>query len=84
MQPQVKAYTLSTCSHCKRAKELLNQLGIKYTFTDVDLLPTAERNQAIEEVKKINPPCTFPTLIIGDRVVIGANEPEIRKALGLK
>ena len=84
MQPKVKAYTLSTCSHCKRAKELLNQLGVKFDYTDVDLLPADERDKAIEEVKKINPPCTFPTIIIGDKIVIGANEPEIRKALGIK
>ena len=82
MQPAVKAYTLSTCSHCKRAKELLNQLGVEYTFTDVDLLAGDERETAIEEVKKVNPHCTFPTIIIGDKVVVGAIESEIRKALG--
>lgn len=82
MQPPVKAYTLSTCSHCKRAKELLNQLGVEYTFTDVDLLAGDERENAIEEVKKVNPHCTFPTIVIGDKVVVGAIESEIRKALG--
>jgi len=84
MQPQVKAYTLSTCSHCKRAKELLNQLGIKYDSTDVDLLPEDKKKLAVEEIKRVNPRCTFPTILIGDRVVVGANEFEIREALGLK
>ena len=84
MQPTVKAYTLSTCSHCKRAKELLSQLGANFEYTDVDLLSGAEKDAAIAEVKKINPMCTFPTLLIGDKVIVGANEFAIRDALGLK
>ncbi len=84
MQTQVKAYTLSTCSHCKRAKELLNELGVKFDYTDVDLLPESDKKATIEEIRKVNPRCTFPTLLIGDHVVIGANEFEIREALGLK
>ena len=84
MSPVVKAYTLSTCSHCRRAKELLNQLGVEYEYTDVDLLSDTDREKAIAEVKKINPMRTFPTIIIGDRIVVGANEFEIRDALGVK
>jgi len=84
MQPTVKAYTLSTCSHCKRAQELLSQLGVNFEYTDVDLLSGAEKDAAIAEVRKINPMCTFPTLLIGDKVIVGANEFAIRDALGLK
>jgi len=84
MAPVVKAYTLSTCSHCRRAKELLNQLGVEYEYTDVDLLSSTDREKAIAEVKKVNPMCTFPTIIIGDKVVVGANEFAIRDALGVK
>ena len=83
MQPTVKAYTLSTCSHCKRAKELLRQLGVNFEYTDVDLLSDAEKDAVIAEVRKVNPMCTFPTIIIGDKVIVGANEFAIRDALGM-
>ena len=84
MTPVVKAYTLSTCSHCKRAKELLNRLGVVYDYTDVDLLSGTDREKVIAKVKKFNPMCTFPTIIIGEKVIVGANEFEIRDALGVK
>ena len=83
MNPHIKIYTLSTCSHCKSTKKLLDECSIKYEFTDVDLLSGAERQAIIDEVKRFNPECSFPTIIIGDRVIIGFKEQEIRKALGL-
>jgi glutaredoxin len=83
MNPHIKIYTLSTCSHCKSTKKLLDECTVKYEFTDVDLLSGAERQAIIEEVKRFNPECSFPTIIIGDKVIIGFKEQEIRKALGL-
>lgn len=83
MKPNIKIYTLSTCSHCKAAKRLFDECTIKYEFTDVDLLSGAERLAIIEEVKRFNPDCSFPTIIIGDKVLIGFKEQEIRKALRL-
>lgn len=82
-QPPVKIYTLSTCSHCKATKQLLNQCTVKYTFVDVDLLTGDERTAAIEDVKKINPKCSFPTIIIGNKVIVGFKEAEIKNALGI-
>lgn len=83
MQPPVKIYTLSTCSHCKATKQFLNDCAVKYEFTDVDLLSREERVAIIDEIKKINPACSFPTIIIGDKVIIGHKEDQIREALGL-
>ena len=39
--------------------------------------------QLTEDVKKINPKCSFPTIQIGDRVIVGYKEKEIKEALGL-
>ncbi|OPL17411.1 MAG: NrdH-redoxin [delta proteobacterium ML8_D] len=83
MKKPVKIYTLSTCSHCKATKNLLNDCAVKYEFTDVDLLQGEEKTAILEDVKKWNPRCSFPTIIIGDRVIIGYKEDEIREALGL-
>ena len=83
MKKPVKIYTLSTCSHCKATKILLNACAVKYEFTDVDLLQGEERTAILEDVKKWNPQCSFPTIIIGDKVIIGYREDEIKEALGL-
>jgi glutaredoxin-like protein NrdH len=34
-------------------------------------------------VRKLNPRCSFPTIIIGERVIIGFKENEIKEALGI-
>ncbi len=79
----VKLFSLSTCGHCKSTKQLLNDCTIKYDFVDVDLLEGEERKAILEDVKKFNPRCSFPTIIIGEKVIIGYKEDEIRKALKL-
>lgn len=83
MNPSVMVYTLSTCSHCRATKEFLDACAVKYEFTDVDLLSIEERNAVVEDIKRINPRCSFPTIIIGDKVVVGYRQDEIREALGL-
>jgi len=75
-------YTLSTCSHCKQTKKYFNDCGILFEFTDVDLLKGQEREDMIAEVKKFNPNCSFPTILIGDKVIVGLREKEIKEALG--
>jgi glutaredoxin-like protein NrdH len=82
-QEELKIYTLSTCSHCRATKKFLDNSGIEYSYTDVDLLQGEEREAVIEEVKKYNPRCTFPTIVIGDKVIVGFREDEIREALHL-
>lgn len=81
-QPKIKLYTLSTCSHCLRTKRYFKDNGIEADITDVDLLAGAEREKVMDEVRKLNPDCTFPTICIDDNVVVGFNEERILKALG--
>ena len=79
---KIRLYTLSTCSHCIRTKKFFKDAGIDVEFTDVDLLTGEQREKVMEEVRKVNPECTFPTICIDDKVVVGFNEERIRKALG--
>jgi glutaredoxin-like protein NrdH len=79
----VKIYTLTTCSHCKSTKKLLNDCTVQYDFVDVDLLEGTERKAILEDVRKFNPKCSFPTIIIGETVIVGFKEKEIKEALGL-
>ncbi|NNF98161.1 MAG: glutaredoxin family protein [Desulfobacteraceae bacterium] len=79
----VKIYSLSTCSHCKSTKKFLSECTIKYDFVDVDLLEGDERKAILADVKKFNPKCSFPTIIIGETVIVGYKEEKIKEALGL-
>lgn len=79
----VKLYALSTCSHCKNTRKLLDSSEVKYDCVEVDLCPLEEREKVLDEVRQLNPNCSFPTLVIGDKVIVGYRENEIKEALGL-
>jgi glutaredoxin len=83
MSEKVTIYTLSTCGHCKAAKQFLTEQGVAYTYKDVDLLSGDERTQTIAEVKKHNASCSFPTILVGDKVIVGFNEYALRETLNL-
>lgn len=80
---EAKVYSLSTCSHCKAAKKFLSECDVEYDFVDVDKLSKNERKEVIEDIKQLNPRCSFPTIKIGDRIVVGYKEDQIKEALGL-
>ena len=84
MASKVKIYTLSTCSHCKALKKFLNDCGVQFKFVDVDLLEGSKRDNILQEIVKYNPQRSFPTIIIGDKIIIGFREAEIRRALGIE
>lgn len=79
----VKLYALSTCSHCMRTKKFFNDCEIVVDIVDVDLLSGEERERILDEVRRLNPECTFPTIIIGDKIIVGFNETKLREALGI-
>jgi len=83
MEPKIRMFTLSTCSHCRAAKKFLNDNGFTYEFTDVDLLQGAQRDKVLQEVIKYNPQRSFPTIIIDGKVIIGFKESDIRATLGI-
>lgn len=76
-------YSLSTCSHCKAAKRFLSDCSVEYTFVDVDCLKGDERKSIVADIKKLNPRCSFPTIVINDTVIVGFQEDQIKEALGL-
>ena len=78
---KINLYALSTCIWCKRTKELLSSLGVGFDYIYVDLLKGNERSNAIDQVKHYNPSCSFPTLVIGEKCIVGYHEKEIIEAL---
>ena len=78
---QVTLYALSTCVWCRKTRNLLDELGVAYDYEYIDLLEGTDRTEAIEVVRKWNPACSFPTLVVGDKCIIGFREHDIREAL---
>ncbi len=74
-------FTLSTCIHCKRAKKILNDMGAKFGYVDVDQLSQNEMSAALAEMSQFNPAETFPTILIGKKVIVGDLEDDIRLAV---
>ena len=78
---QVMLYALSTCVWCKKTKRLLDELGVAYDYEYVDFLQGDEKTRAMDAVRHWNPSCSFPTLIINGKCIVGFREGEIRGAL---
>jgi glutaredoxin-like protein NrdH len=83
-QCDVKLYSLSTCIHCKDTKEFLHQCGVGYKCIEVDKLDPEQREKVLTELKKVNPKCGFPTIIIGDNVIVGLQKDKIKEVLEIK
>ncbi len=79
---EVLLFTLSTCVWCKKTKALLQEMAVAYRSIDVDLLQGAEREKALEELKRFNPLCSFPSLVVNNSTcIIGFDETKIKEAL---
>ena len=80
---KVFLYALSTCVWCRKTKQLLEDLGVEYSYIFVDRLEGNDKDEQIKELEKWNPRCSFPTIVINDeKCITGFKEEEIREELG--
>jgi glutaredoxin len=80
---EVRLYALSTCPYCRMTKEYLQESGVTFDLIEVDLLEGDEKQQAIDEVKRLSSGTSFPVLVAGESVVVGFNKSRISEAVGL-
>jgi glutaredoxin len=79
---KIVLYALSTCQWCRKTKDLLKNLNIDYYYVDVDMTEGKEREELLGELKKYNPDCSFPTIVIDDSdFIIGFDEDKIKEKL---
>jgi len=79
---KIMLYALSTCVWCKKTKKLLKDIGVEYNYVFVDELKGEEKEEAINEIKKHNPRCSFPTIVFNDeKCIVGFKEEEIKEAI---
>ncbi len=80
---KIVLYALSTCVWCKRTKQFLGNLGVKFDYIFVDHLKGDDRDSIMKDIEKWNPKCSFPTMVIDDKkCIVGFKEDEIKEALG--
>ena len=81
---KIMLYALSTCGWCKKTKDLLNELGLEYSYIFVDQVDEKEKDKVMDDMRRWNPRSSFPTIVINDeKCVVGYKEDEIKEALGL-
>ncbi len=83
MPQDIIMFGLSTCVHCKKARELLEELVGQDGFTMIymDRLSGDERNDRMRELRGYNSELSFPTIIIDGKVILGHREDSIRDLL---
>ncbi|HSK46623.1 MAG TPA: glutaredoxin family protein [Coriobacteriia bacterium] len=80
---KIQLYALSTCPYCRMTKRYLDDHGITYELTEVDMLEGDERQQTIDRVKELSGGTSFPVLVADDQVIVGFNKTRIADILGL-
>jgi len=78
---QVILFALSTCPYCRMTKKFLDETGVEYELTEVDLLEGEEKESAVAEVKRLSGGTSFPVVIVGDEVIVGFNKKRIKELL---
>jgi len=77
----VTLFALSTCVWCKKTKALLEEMAVPHRRIDVDLLKGEERERALAELKRFNPLCSFPSLVVDQSTcIVGFDEARIKEA----
>ena len=74
---------LSTCPRCNRIKKFLEMNQITAIVIDYDLLTSGEKKAHLKFLQPLNPLYIFPTLIVGEDVVVGEKYEAVKEVLGL-
>jgi len=84
MSKDVTLYALSTCEYCRKCREYLESLLGSDGFTThyLDRMMGEERNRCARELRRVNSQFTFPTTVIGDKVVVGNKQEVLKDLLG--
>lgn len=72
----VTLYGLSTCIHCRHARDFLEKKGVPFEMHYLDLLDGEERASLLLVVRQFNPDVSFPTIVIDNSKAIVGFQPE--------
>ena len=73
--------TIPTVDAMEARITLPDEREIPYDNVHVDFMSGDDRTQVLGTLRKLNPEITFPTIVIGDKVIAGFRRDEIEAAL---
>ena len=81
---EVILFALSTCIWCRKAKAWLEEKGIQYQIYHMDLLTGAEREAAMDRIRKYTDHVSYPIVVIddGESVIQGFHPERLEEELG--
>ena len=80
---EVTLYALSTCGWCKMTRAWLDENHVDYECIYVDLLSKGDRDRLVAEIQqRIGRRPAFPTVVRGERYVVGFNRDQLKEMLG--
>ncbi len=82
-QQNITLYALSTCAWCKKIKKFFADHEIEYEGIDVDLLAGEEKEAVRAAVRDVNPRVSYPTIVVGEEVIVGYDPERLTEVLGL-
>lgn len=77
--PKIVRFSLSTCGFCLNIKKMVDDLKVSFTLLQVDEMENDERKRAMKDLRKKNPKCSFPTVLVRDEVMVGYKVQEIKE-----
>ena len=78
MAKKVKVYSATWCPWCHKVIDFLKTNKIQFQEIDVEKVPSAA-----EELTKKSGQTGIPVIDVDGQIIIGFNEPALRKALGI-
>jgi len=68
----------------RKPRYFLDELGVEYSYVYVDLLEGEEQESVMNEVRRWNPHCSFPTVVASEQTcIVGYDKQKIKEAIGL-
>jgi glutaredoxin-like protein NrdH len=80
---EIVFYGLSTCMWCKKTKKYLEELGLEFNIIWVNEQKGDDSERVRGEVKALNPDISYPTVKIGENVVVGYKPDKLKEAVDL-
>jgi len=72
-------YTSESCPWCKKTKEFFKEYNVKYKEIDV-----GSDSKAAAEMVKMSGQMGVPVIDIDGKIIVGFDEPKLRKLLKIK
>ncbi len=63
---------------------MFDDLRISYALVQADELPAEEKKKVLQQLKKANPQCSFPTVVVDGETIVGYKVQEIKEKIGIR